>query len=134
VRELCGARLGWGVHREVFELAACPSRWVVKVERDMSAGAFANALEWRNYVELGGDPVVGPWLAPVAGIDETGRVLLQRRVRHLPLAEMPPRVPSWLTDLKTTNFGRLEGRVVCCDYSSLLRVPLRMKRARWWEL
>lgn len=133
MRHICGEQLGEGLFRDVYVMKQ-DKRFVVKVERDMSTGMFANATEWRNYVDNHEDQQIGPWLAPCEAVNETGQILIMRRIRHEPLVSYPKHVPSCFTDLKRTNYGFLGARFVCCDYSFLLRVPFRMKRAKWWEL
>ena len=61
-----------------------------------------------------------------------GRVLLQKRVEPLQKGQLPERVPSFLSDLKLSNFGMFEGRIVCCDYGLLTWSPaMRMRKANW---
>src|SRR5687768_14078137 len=78
-KRICGELLGKGMYRDVFVLKAYPS-YVVKIERNMSIGNFANAMEWRNFINNQEWTQLGPWLAPCEFINQTGTILIQERV------------------------------------------------------
>lgn len=129
----CGEKIGEGVHRDVYELKTNPE-YVVKIERDPSTGDFANVTEWRNYINNKDWKFLGQWLAPCELINETGQVMIQRRVEHRRRKDYPKYIPSVFTDLKLRNFGWIGDRFVCCDYSFM---PFtlgknKMKYVKWW--
>lgn len=133
IRHLCAEQLGSGQYRDVFVLKQ-DRRFVVKIERDFSTGEFANASEWRNYINNRDDWFIRGWLAPIAQVTLNSQILVMRRARHGAIETYPRYIPAWLTDCKRTNYGFIGSRFVCCDYSFLTRESRRMKRARWWEL
>jgi len=135
VNVLCGELLGEGISRKVFACKLDPSL-VVKVEMPGESDEyrnFANAYEYRNWHENSDYRPVADWLAPCVSLSPCGLILLQKRVEPLRDSELPEKVPDFLTDLKKANFGLYEGRVVCCDYSTLItRVSKSLKKADWW--
>lgn len=131
-RLVCGKPLGRGQYREVF-LHRQDSTLVVKTE---SRGqSFANIREWEHWKDLEGTHLA-KWLAPCVDISLTGSVLLQRRVVPvISKKELPRNIPSLFLDTKIENWGMLDGRPVCCDYSHLdFNWKTEMKRAEWWTL
>lgn len=130
---LCGELLGEGIHRKVFECKLRPEL-VVKVEQD-ERRYFANVFEERFWTEHEHYSKVAAWLAPCEFLSPDGRLLLQRRVDPLPSGyELPERVPSFVTDMKRSNFGLLDGRLVSVDYSMFLMNPsTRLKKADWCD-
>ena len=122
-----GTLLGEGCSRKVFEHRH-DKTLVIKVEEGPT---HHNVGEWDAWCAWGvAKP--GQWLAPCVALSPRGRVLLQRRVTPVTLEELPESVPQFLTDLKVSNFGRYEGRIVCCDYGSLVtQLPQRLKKAYW---
>lgn len=127
-----GELIGAGASRRVYEHADMP-QWVIKVEE--INGGFCNAMEWKVWEYAQHMPPVREWLAPCALISRCGRVLVQRRTEPVPTDELPDKVPSFFTDLKTANWGRYDGKVVCHDYSAHLLwnglLTKRRKRAGW---
>lgn len=129
-----GEPIGTGMCRDVFALKNNPY-WVVKVERDPRKAYFMNATEWRNWSNAVDYEGLRDWLAPCHSINETGRLLFQRRVKHADMGRYPKKVPQCFTDLKVTNFGYIGNRFVCCDYAYLLlKDPGKLRTAKWWEL
>lgn len=134
---LCGAKLGSGIHRDVFE-CRLNSAWVVKVENSMPSRSFANAKEMQNWEDWKDVVPIHGWLAPCRYLSPDGIILIQDRVDPVRKSEhalMPKRVPSFLTDIKYDNFGWLDGNLVCCDYSVLiLDASTKMKNVagHWW--
>lgn len=130
----CGQHLGSGLYRDVYVFKQ-DHKYVVKIERDMTTGAFANVTEWRNWINNKDWEAFSKWLAPCTSINETGQILIQRRVKRV-IDGMkiiyPEKIPSLFTDTKKFNFGLLNGRLVCCDYSFLVNCNFRMKKAKWW--
>lgn len=128
---LCGKLLGEGIHRKVFECRLDPTL-VVKVETDEEHRSFANAYEHRNWQECRDYKPVARWLAPVVRISPCGFILLQKRVAPLRQSELPAKLPRFLTDIQVANFGLYEGRIVACDYTTLLtNVRLSERKAHW---
>lgn len=128
---LCGDLLGEGIHRKVFSCKIDPSL-VVKVETDEDYRSFANAYEHRNWTDNEHYIAVANWLAPVVSISACGFVMLQKRITPVRLSELPEKLPSFLTDIKPDNFGLYEGRLVACDYSTLItRVNTSLRKAEW---
>jgi hypothetical protein len=128
---LCGKKIGEGIHRNVFECRVRPDL-VVKVETD-EWRYFANVLEMKFWSDHQHYAKVADWLAPCEFMSPDGRVLLQKRV--LPLRDgdaLPPKLPSFLSDVKRDNFGLLEGRIVCMDYAMTIPSPsVRPKKVDW---
>lgn len=130
---LCGKFLGEGIHRKVFECKLRPDL-VVKVEDNVSDYRnFANVKEhqfWSDYVDF---PAVAKWLAPSLFLSPDGRISLQSRVERISdTHEMPKLMPHFLTDLKRSNFGWLDGKLVCVDYAwTLASAGARLRKAQW---
>jgi hypothetical protein len=141
---LCGEELGSGMTRTAF---ACPlidqvvgdgRKYVIKVETTRS-GHFQNVLEWQIWNEVKDWKECARWLAPCVAISQSGLWLIQRRVDVLSSIEVAKRragrVPQFLSDFKTRNYGILDGRVVCHDYGTariLGEASLKLKKAEWW--
>lgn len=132
---LCGELLDYGIHRDVY-LSKHDSRYVIKIERDMSEGAFANVCEWRTWINNKDWKDLSKWLARSYLITEKGNLLVQQRVYFYKSREYPEKIPSLFTDLKKSNYGWVGNQLKCCDYASLLmnNHSLRLKKANWWDL
>jgi len=118
---LCGTMVGSGQSRATF-LCRANANYVVKVEK--CGGAFNNVREWDIWKFSENSEI----LAPCEWISDDGRILLQQRTYAVLMKELPRRVPKWLTDLKRSNWGRLDnGEVVCHDYANNYLVELRDK-------
>jgi len=119
---LCGELIGRGISRTVYECTIDPSL-VVKVE-DAEHRRFANVFEnafWQDYQHA---PKVARWLAPCVKLSVGGRVLLQRRAEPLPRDYLlPDKLPAFLTDHKASNFGLIQGQLVCVDYAVTVLSP-----------
>jgi hypothetical protein len=131
---LCGQQLGSGAFRDVYVFKH-DHRWVIKIERNMKNGSFANATEWCNWLnhELFFD--FSKFMAPCLSISEYSNVLIQRRaMREIDGCRkpFPEKIPNWFTDTKRDNFGFIGNQFVCVDYSFLVSKNFRMKRAKWW--
>lgn len=132
---LCGNLLGGGIHRKVFECRLRPDL-VVKVEDDGSEWRnFSNVKEYAFWSDHQDYAAVSKWLAPCEYLSPDGRISLQRRVRIAgPTDVMPEKLPGFLTDLKRTNFGWLDGRLVCVDYAWTVPSPkVREVKAEWCD-
>jgi hypothetical protein len=133
-RFLCGQFIGSGCYRDVY-IFKPDDRFVIKIERDQSRGNFANAMEWRNYINCREWPAMAKWLSPCEAISADGRIMLQRRVKRSVDGEgikYPLKIPSLFTDTKRANWGLLNGKFVCCDYSFFSQCDFKMKKAKWW--
>jgi len=130
---LCGKKLGEGVYRTVFE-CALRSDWVVKLEiHDDAKRTFANVHEWSFWDEYQSEGAITRWLAPCEKLSPDGRILLQQRCEPIPLDyHLPQKLPAFLTDVKRSNFGLLDGKLVCVDYAFVDVTPsTRLKNAHW---
>lgn len=129
MRVFLGDLIGSGVDRYVYELRH-DSSYVAKIEE--ASKSFHNAVEWQIWRRLEGSPLE-KWLAPCLDISPCGSVLIQRRTT--PITSGPERMPAFLGDMKLANFGMLNGRVVCHDYSRLRLVEpsfsIRMRKVHW---
>lgn len=136
VKSICGDMIGVGLYRDVYILKQNPA-YVVKIERDITNGMFANVTEWRNYINNREWKWFEKWLAPCEIISATGQVLIQQKVTHGKRKDYPKYIPAIFTDLKVKNFGFIGKRFVCCDYSFLPIFTVQlgkrsMKYAKWW--
>lgn len=129
---LCHDQIGEGIHRKVW---TCRIRddLVVKVEVDDEWRYFANAREMQFWCDWQYHKPVAQWLAPCEYMSPDGRVMLQRRCDPVPPSyKLPDKLPSFLTDVKRENFGLLDGRLVCVDYSTTIGSPnTRPKKVDW---
>lgn len=129
---LCGKKLGDGFNRNVYECNIMED-WVVKIERSDSDD-FANVRERAFWREYEGDKTISKWLAPCGDISNDGRIMLQRKVQPLPKGYVVPRtLPEFLTDVKLSNFGLLDGKLVCVDYADVVIEP-SVKRVKAYFL
>ena len=128
---LCGEKLGEGIHRTVYECRVRPDL-VVKVESDEHR-YFANVFEDKFWADHQFYEPVAKWLAPCEYLSSDARILLQRRCRPLHDSDvLPDKIPAFLTDVKRSNFGWLDGRLVCMDYAMMIPNPSkRLKRVIW---
>jgi hypothetical protein len=66
-----------------------------------------------------------------------GRVLIMRKTEPAPKTAYPEKMPAFFSDFKRSNYGLLEGRLVCHDYGTCLLattgVTSRMKKVDWYE-
>lgn len=128
---LCGKLIGEGIHRKVYECRIRPDL-VVKVEND-DYRYFANVLEDKFWADNQHYAKVARWLAPCEYLSPDGRILLQRRADPIGRGtKLPDKLPAFLTDVKRSNFGLLNGKLVCVDYAMVLQNPsVRERKADW---
>lgn len=128
---LCGRLLGEGIHRSVYECRIRPDL-VVKVESD-ELRFFANVHEHKFWADNRDNDKVARWLAPCEYLSPDGRVSLQKRIEPITSSQdLPDALPAFLTDVKRSNFGWLDGRLVCADYAMALQnVSARLRRVSW---
>lgn len=130
---LCGQKIGGGEFRDVFKCRIDPSL-VVKVELEKPGDfrSFHNVFEvefWENVCKIKG---IAKWLAPVILYSPDKRVILQKRCEPLRAADLPEKLPEFLTDTKPENFGMLDGRFVCFDYAyQIVHAKTKMRKAKW---
>jgi len=129
---LCGAKLGEGIHRRVFECTLDASL-VVKVEHNEDFPSFSNVYEFRNWEDCSEMKEVRKWLAPCVSISPCGLVMLQKRVIPLRDKELPKQLPEFLTDVKPCNYGWFNGHIVACDYPRLIsNIGLKLRKTEWF--
>ena len=125
----CGARIGVGQGREVYECVRDKSL-VLNVET--GSGSFQNVHEWKFWTDWERCADIRRWLAPCVEISPTGICLLQRRTVPVTARDLPKRLPRFLTDLKPSNFGWLDGRVVCHGYAiTNAFAETGLRKAKW---
>lgn len=133
LREYCFRyKIGSGMFRDVYDFKPDP-RFVVKIERDPDKLSFANAMEFRNWVDNREWTLLGPWLAPCLIINPTGTILIQRKVDTVVGSkDLPEKIPSLFTDKRVRNWGFLDLKPVCFDYSFLLiGEKFKLVKAHW---
>tara|TARA_R110000796_G_scaffold117736_1_gene230791 strand:- start:27101 stop:27565 length:465 start_codon:yes stop_codon:yes gene_type:complete len=128
---ICGDLLGQGLGREVY---ACAIEPTVVIKFETRARSFQNVLESECWDQVC-HTALAKWFAPVINISACGTVLLMRRTMAPRPGELPDKVPSLFTDMKTENWGMLDGRPVCHDYGVTIS-NFSMKKTRkaiWTE-
>jgi hypothetical protein len=134
IEKVCGELIGQGTYREVYELKGNPD-FVVKVEKDPTKARFANVCEWINWIDNKEWDYLYPWLCPCVDITENGQFLIQHRAKPIKIDQLPEKVPSLFTDLKASNFGWFENRVVIVDYTFFaIHSPTNKFRKAKWKL
>lgn len=130
---MLGPVLGTGESRTVFE-NNLDRTTVIKVER--RSGSFHNVAEWDTWHNFVGTDLE-PWLAPCLQISSCGIYLIQKKTVLASVKDYPEKVPTFFTDLKYSNWGLYEDRMVCHDYanSTLYRPGAHKKlvKAGWWK-
>ena len=113
---LAGELLGQGCFRRVYSVKYNP-KIVLKLE--IAGSEFCNVEEmgvwkevcWTKWAE---------WFAPCHAIDRFGIALIQERTKPLTTWPKDFKIPSFFTDTKPENFGRIGNKIVCHDYGSNL--------------
>lgn len=119
-----------GSTRTVFR---ANSKQVFKFETN--AKRFQNIIEWETW-EIVKHTKFAKWFAPCIDISNNGAILAQEFCRDLEDSELPEEVPVFLCDIKRSNFGMLDGNVVCRDYGNNYLIDRgfntkKMKKAEW---
>jgi len=128
---LAGELIGRGAYREVYHCKLRPDL-VVKVEihNDNGYRTFHNVHEMAFWQDHQYYDKVSRWLAPCEYLSPDGHILLMKRAT--PLAshkEIPAKLPSFITDVKETNFGKIDGKVILVDYALTISNPsLRLRK------
>jgi hypothetical protein len=132
---IAGNLLGKGIHRDVYEYRL-NKEIVIKIETNDS---FANVIEWEFWKEVKDTPWA-KWFAPCIDISPNGVFLLQTRTYQPLKSDYPEKVPSFLDDLKYSNYGVIvkgnKKQFVCHDYGNTVLtkgVNNKLKKADWWE-
>lgn len=129
---LVGNHIGGGAYRQVFHSRIDPLT-VVKIEAD--SGSFANVHEWEVWDQMQYGPLK-KWFAPCLSISPCGAVMIQAATTPASKRDLPKKVPGFLTDLKSENWGwikdKLGERIVCHDYGNILiGQSSKLKKADW---
>lgn len=136
IRRLCGEKLSSGTNRDVYVLKQ-NSDWVVKIQKTIY---FDNVKEWVLWDVIRFVPSFAKWFAECLIISESGLVLIQRRVEHsMDIKKYPKKVPNYFTDFKIENYGWIDNKFVCCDYSGVVDMLSELmtnktKSVKWWSV
>jgi len=103
-----GDLIGQGASRWVFDYN---KDTVLKIEK---GDWHANVVEWDTWIAVKGTKWE-KWFAPVVDISENGRLMWQKKCNKV--YEQPKKLPNFLHDVKLSNLGELNGRIVAIDYS-----------------
>lgn len=123
-----GALLGKGISRTVYQCRLDPGL-VIKLE-DPAEKRFQNVTEWQTWDEASELHAARDWLAEPKWISENGLVLFMETTCKFNDTgkswKVPERVPLFLSDLKSENFGWVHRRrkwlFVCHDYGLNLSI------------
>lgn len=135
INMFCGERLGYGAFREVYVHNFDPTL-VIKIEHMRSyknERTVCNFQEFENWKSFQYCDKISKWLAPCVSLSPDGRILLQKRAEPARVSELPDKVPKFLTDLKTSNFGFIDGKLVAVDYSTIIVNPNTKKKNAGWN-
>lgn len=113
-----GDKIGSGMYRDVYECRP-NSSLVVKVEKEHT---FCNVREWTTWSDLESSKWAD-WLAPCICISNNGKFLLQSRADGILNKTLPDKIPDFLDDTHSANWGVFEKRLVCFDYALTRFVP-----------
>lgn len=127
---VAGKVLGAGEFRIVFEHE---HRDDLVLKFETKAQSFQNIAEWDFWNDNKDDKKVAAWLAPCEFISPCGIILAMKKTTRPMPTQYPNMVPEFLTDLKRTNFGMYQGRLVAHDYGLYnVNTPTKRKKAKWW--
>jgi len=131
---LCGDMIAEGCSRVVYECEYDKSCVVKIAKKDEDNLPDDNILEWEiwNMVKDMTDETP-KWFAPCVRISENGRILIQKRTNPLTDKqwESLDKIPSFLSDVKRSNFGMYKGRICSHDYAFTLfrlNIDKRMRK------
>ena len=99
-----------------------------------NARSFQNVAEWEFWQDNKENKRIARWLAPCEFISPCGIILAMKKTTKPERSQYPKMMPEFLADLKRTNFGLLDGRLVAHDYG-LYNVDTltKRKKAKWWD-
>lgn len=126
---LFGYEVGRGVSRVVYECKLDVSA-VVKYE---FGDCYQNVIEYETWNRVHGTPAC-KWFAPVLSMSALGTLLVMAKVAPLGLKDTPSALPGFFSDVKRSNFGIYKGRVVCCDYGTMLERSFdkrALRKVKW---
>lgn len=109
-----GKRIDNGATREVFEWAAHPNKYVIKIEEGSYHHNVMENIIW-NAVR---NTEHAKWFAPVRSISPGGHALIMRKTREAKAGDPEfPEIPDFFVDVRYRNWGIMDGRWVCHDYA-----------------
>lgn len=112
-KSLIGDKIGEGEYRKVYNHATNPNM-VVKIQTDL--GRSSNVIEWEMWSRLRFAPDnIKRWFCPIEHCSVHGHILIQRKCQTYNVPQ-PKKLPHFLADVKQSNFGILDGKLVCFDY------------------
>lgn len=135
-RDFCdfflGEYLGSGVSRHVFRSKANQKR-VIKIAYDSPR---ENIIEDEVWTRIQFVKKYNKWFSPVHSISPSGYVLEMSYARTIPSLNYPDKIPAFFTDVNRSNFGWLNGHVVCLDYAANLLMEKGMdcgnRKVEWF--
>jgi len=128
----CGKEIGYGHSRKVFDCNLNPD-WVVKVEIEEFHRSFGNVIECSYWDNNKYSDKIAKWLAPCHFLSPDGKILIQSKTQPVRDCELPEKLPSFLTDIKKSNFGLLNGNLVCHDYAiTIISSNTKLKNVEWF--
>jgi hypothetical protein len=123
-----GERLGSGIHRRTYVYLPDTS-CVLKEAIDE---VWPNAAEMQFWLNSQFVKDISMHLAPCVWLSSDARFLIQKRARPVDYDALPLTMPSFLTDIKRSNFGMLDDRLVCIDYAMhITNASTRHKKVHW---
>lgn len=129
LRLVCGHELGEGIARTVY---SCKMRSDLVIKIETRGQSFQNVMEWELWGEIEHHKMLARWFAPCEFMSPCGTVLAMRRTEPVPMARLPKSMPEMLTDLKPSNYGLLDGRVVCHDYGFINKeLNTKLRTVEW---
>lgn len=130
-RLLANQHIGGGSARAVWSSLLLPDA-VIKVEDN--AQSFQNVMEWETWHRVKGTKFE-KWFAPCLHISPNGSILVMAKTKLPGMSDLPEKMPAFLCDFKRTNYGLLNGALVCHDYGIPLMfntgLSTRMQKANW---
>lgn len=131
---LCGEFIGSGSFRSVFN-HNLDDRYVVKIE---PLNTLCNIVEYMIYEEvqgLTGDlEWVKDWFCPVVWLSPNGRILVMKKTQQRNNRKKPEKIPKFLWDVKSNNFGWVGNKYMCHDYGqfyNMINYPNKMRKITW---
>lgn len=146
---LVGPNISDGNFRAVYEHSLDPTK-VIKIEYghgektvhdSTMQNSFCNVQEflmWREIENLKNNLAwVKDWFAPVHWISPSGHILCMERTIEYPERARPEKIPSFLWDVKQSNFGWIGDKFVCHDYAHVPAFTTYSKRMQkvknYWD-
>ena len=116
--------LGEGKHRRTYVHPDDETLVIKVIKTDRSK----NLDEFRN-CRLINRSGMGHWIAQVIELLDGGNVLVMERV--VPLTRPPDEIPKFFRDTRVSNWGLLNGRPVCHDYTDIHEISQDMMTPVW---